>query len=82
MKTQPNVLLLIGGYLAFVISLLHLLIIIGGAEWYRFFGAGEGMATQAEQGSMMPALVTLGIALVFLVDVVFFMGEGHLVHQW
>lgn len=24
----------------------------------------------------------LGIALVFVVDVVFFMGEGHLVHQW
>jgi len=43
-------------------ALLHLAIIAGGADWYRFFGAGERMARMAEQGSPGPALITLAIA--------------------
>jgi hypothetical protein len=31
-------------------ALLHIAVIVGGAEWYRFFGAGEGMARLAERG--------------------------------
>jgi hypothetical protein len=45
-------------------ALLHLACIFGGPAWYRFMGAGEGMARLAEMGSPKPALITLGIAAV------------------
>ncbi len=53
--------------LSFVASLLHVAIVLGGPSWYRFFGAGEGMAALAEKGSIQPALITLGIAAVLFV---------------
>ena len=43
-------------------AVLHLAVIAGGPDWYRFFGAGEEMARMAERGSPIPALVTLAIA--------------------
>lgn len=43
-------------------SVLHIACIIGGPDWYRFFGAGEELARAAERGSPMPALITGGIA--------------------
>ena len=55
-------LLLAGGLLTGVASLLHVAIILGGPEWYRFFGAGERMARLAARGSPYPAVVTAGIA--------------------
>jgi hypothetical protein len=45
-------------------AILHLAVIAGGPDWYRFFGTGEEMARMAERGSPVPALVTLGIAAV------------------
>lgn len=48
-------------------SALHVTVIIGGADWYRFFGAGEELASMQEQGSWIPALITSGIALVLFV---------------
>ena len=45
-------------------AILHLAVIAGGPDGYRFFGAGEDMARMAERGSIMPALVTLAIAAV------------------
>jgi hypothetical protein len=54
--------LLAGGILSALAALLHLGVIAGGPDWYRFFGAGEGMARLAEQGSLRPALITTGIA--------------------
>lgn len=45
-------------------AILHLGVIAGGADWYRFFGAGEEMARMAERGSPVPALITLAIAAV------------------
>lgn len=50
--------------LSAVAALLHLAVIAGGPDWYRFFGAGEEMARMAERGSPRPALITLGIAAV------------------
>jgi len=47
-----------------IAALLHLGCIYFGASWYRFFGAGEQIAVLAEQGSIQPALITGGIALV------------------
>jgi len=53
--------------LSFVASLLHVAIVFGGPGWYRFFGAGEGMAALAEKGSIQPALITLGIAAILFI---------------
>lgn len=48
-------------------ALLHLGCIVGGPDWYRFFGAGEGMARAAARGDLRPTLITLGIATVLAI---------------
>lgn len=60
-------LLIIAGLLNLLAAALHVAIIIGGPNWYRFFGAGEAMATMAEQGSLKPTFITLGITVIFIV---------------
>ena len=50
-----------------LVALLHVYVIINGAPAYRFFGAGETLASMAEQGSWLPGVLTAGIALVFVV---------------
>jgi hypothetical protein len=47
--------------------MLHLACIAGGPSWYRFLGAGEGMARAAERGEPRPALITAGIAIVLAI---------------
>ncbi|WP_256082106.1 hypothetical protein [Massilia sp. YIM B04103] len=64
MAGSYNAALLIGAVLSAIAAALHLAIIVGGPSWYRFFGAGERMATMAEQGKLYPAVLTLGIATV------------------
>lgn len=59
-----NVWLIGGAVLSGIAALLHVLIVWGGPPWYRFFGAGEDMASAAAAGRFYPAVVTLGIALV------------------
>lgn len=69
--------LIIGGVLSVIAGLLHIAIIFGGAQWYRFFGAGEKMATMAEAGSLMPAVITSGIAaILFIWGLYAFSGAG------
>ncbi|MEQ7156232.1 hypothetical protein [Brevundimonas aurifodinae] len=62
-----NPALIVGGVLSALASVLHLAVILGGPGWYRFFGAGEGMARMAERGSIYPTLITIGIASVLAV---------------
>ena len=64
---KTNKLLLFAGVLSGVAALLHVAIIIGGAQWYRFFGAGEELAAIAENGSWYPAVLAFGIAIALLV---------------
>lgn len=69
--------LLAGGLLSTLASFLHLGIIAGGPEWYRFFGAGERMARMAEQGSPRPTLITLAVALILFIWAAYaFAGAG------
>lgn len=63
--------LLLAGALSGLAGLLHLGCIYFGASWYRFFGAGENMAVLAEQGSLQPTLITLGIFCVLSVWAVY-----------
>lgn len=69
--------LLLAGGLSLVAALLHLAIIFGGPDWYRFFGAGEEMARAAERGSWRPVFITIAIAAVLLVWAAYaFSGAG------
>jgi hypothetical protein len=45
-------------------SILHLVCIAGGSEWYLALGAGERMARMAARGHWYPTVVTLGIAAI------------------
>lgn len=56
--------LVIAAWLSFAASLLHGACVVGGPDWYRFFGAGEAMAQAAQRGEAYPALVTLAIAAI------------------
>lgn len=55
----------LGAAFSFAIALLHVVIIFLGAPAYRYFRAGEEMATMAEAGSLVPAVITFVIVLVF-----------------
>ncbi len=74
---QANPWLITGGVLSALAALLHIGVIAGGPDWYRFFGAGEGMAILAERGSIRPTLITLGIAAVLAIWAAYaFSGAG------
>jgi len=64
MLSPYNTWLVVGAVLSGVAALLHVAIVFGGAPWYRFFGAGERMASAAAAGRFYPAVVTFGIALI------------------
>jgi hypothetical protein len=77
MKPTRNPALIIGGWLSIAAALLHIACIIGGPDWYRFFGAGEEMATMAERGALTPTLLTLGIATILAIWAAYaFSGAG------
>ena len=74
---KTNRLLLFAGVLSGIAALLHIAIIIGGPRWYRFFGAGEELASMAEKGSWYPAVLTFGIAIVLVIWALYaFSGAG------
>lgn len=69
--------LVIAGILCAIGALLHLVTIIGGPDFYRFMGAGEGMAQMAEDGLAYPTIVTLVITLIlFIWSAYAFSGAG------
>lgn len=69
--------LVIGGILSLLASAMHIAIIVGGPDWYRFFGAGEAMAQMAEKGSAYPVVITLAIAAILAIWAWFaFAGAG------
>lgn len=77
MDLDMNKSLVIAGGLSAIASVLHIGIIIGGASWYRFFGAGEEMASMAERGMLTPHVITAGIALVLMLWALYaFSGAG------
>ena len=61
---RSNKWLIAAGLLDVTAALLHVAIILGGPDWYRFFGAGEAMAQAAQSGSVRPTLITIAIASV------------------
>jgi hypothetical protein len=68
--------LLIAGWMSVAASLLYIACIVGGPDWYRFFGAGEELALAAERGSLVPAVLTFGIAAILAVWALFAFGAA------
>ena len=64
MPATYNLPLILAACLSAVAALLHVCIVFGGPVWYRFFGAGERMASGAAAGHWYPPIVTLLIACV------------------
>ena len=64
MTPPANPALLVAGAGSLAAGVAHLACIVGGPDWYRFFGAGEGMARAVEQGRWQPHVITAGIAIV------------------
>ena len=74
---QDRTWLVVGGVLSAIAGLTHLAIIAGGPDWYRFFGAGEGMARAAARGELRPAIFAIGIAAILFVWAAYaFSGAG------
>jgi putative oxidoreductase len=73
--------LLLGGVLTGFASLLHIAIIVGGPDWYRFFGAGERMAKRAAHGSASPTIITAGIAVVLGVWALYALSGARLIRR-
>ena len=69
-------LLLTAAWMSVAACLLHLATIVGGPDWYRFFGAGEAMAQAAERGSPVPPVMTLGVAAVLAAWAAFAFGAA------
>ncbi|CAN7293457.1 hypothetical protein [Massilia sp. LjRoot122] len=67
MPKHVNIFLVAGALLSASAAVLHLCIIVGGPDWYRFFGAGERFAVAAANGHSYPAFVTAGIAAILSV---------------
>jgi len=66
MHTQ-NKFLIIGAICSAIAAFAHLACIFFGADWYRFFGAGEQMAIMAQEGHWYPTVVTLIISLILII---------------
>ncbi len=64
---EVNKWLVFAGSLSVLAGLLHIAIIVGGVNWYRFFGAGENLAKLAESGSWIPGAITAVIAMVLFI---------------
>ena len=58
----PNSWLALAAALSAIAGLLHLGCIVFGAPWYRFLGAGEGMARLADAGHWYPTAMAAAIA--------------------
>lgn len=67
MNSGSNKYLLIAALCCVLAALAHIGCIVFGADWYRFFGAGEQMAHMAEQGLWYPTLVTSVIAVILFI---------------
>jgi hypothetical protein len=78
---QSSKTLLVAGAMSLIAAILHVMIIVGGPEWYRFFGAGEQMAQLAAQGSVYPAVVTSIIAFALTVCSLYAYSGARLIHR-
>jgi len=70
-SSQMNSMLIFGALLSASAALVHIGIILFGASWYRFFGAGERMVGWVEQGRFLPHAIAFSIAVVLMLCAAF-----------
>ncbi len=58
---------MLAGISTMLLGILFLGVIIGGADWYRFFGLGELAASQVEQGLFKPHALTFVLAVTLII---------------
>jgi hypothetical protein len=76
MSNPGGLWLIAAGWMSAAAALLHIACIIGGPDWYRFFGAGEAFARAAERGSPVPAIMTMVIAAILAAWAAFAFGAA------
>lgn len=76
-----NLWLILAAAGSFSVSILHIMVIFIGAPAYRYFGAGEKMATMNEKGLWYPTLVTLGIVIAFFIFGMYALSGAQVVAQ-
>ena len=69
------------GWMSLAASLLHVAVIFGGPDWYRFFGAGEELAQAAERGSLAPTVITLIVAGILATWAAFAFGAAGIIRR-
>ncbi|MGH8049979.1 MAG: hypothetical protein ACREPB_04895 [Arenimonas sp.] len=60
--------IILTGIIALIGALLHIAIMIGGPDWYAFFGAPEGLVQMARDGNLrapISCLIIAGMLFVF-----------------
>jgi putative oxidoreductase len=81
-KKIGRILLILAGLLSSLVAALHILIILLGESAYRFFpGVGEALADLLRGGSALPALLTGGIALVFIAFALYAFSGARLIRR-
>lgn len=71
MRSRINGFLVAAACADVVAAVLHFACIAFGAPWYRFLGAGEGMARLAELGDPRPDRMAAGIGAILLLWAVY-----------
>jgi hypothetical protein len=67
LQNSRNRFLIFGAVFSALAAFVHLGCIVFGASWYRFLGAGEGIAHMAEMGHWYPSMLALLIAALLFV---------------
>lgn len=81
MFNAENKALVLAAYCSGLAAMAHLGCIIFGGDWYRFFGAGEQMATLADQGHWYPSAVTSVIVVVLSIWALYGLSAAKVIRQ-
>ena len=68
--------LMVAGILSFLAAALHIGVVIGGPRWYRFFGAGESMASGAR---LLPGMPYTKVVLSAITTIYLMRGLGGII---
>ena len=67
MLNSNNRVLIVAATLNAMAAVAHVGCVVFGASWYRFLGAGEGIARMAEAGHRYPTFMALSIATLLFI---------------
>ena len=65
-----------------LIGVLHFIIAFAGGDYFRYFGAGENFARLDEAGSLLPMLITIGLAVIFFMMAAYSLSVAGYIKAW